>query len=142
MGASPQLLVTAFGPHKTGAVRNVSDVLFQQGASIARTKKIIVEDQFAMMLSVYTPGDPAELVCLMESDETAAKLGFPLLVKHLDTSQCAIPSADSARAHQYRGRNGTQSSLAIRCIQVREMPFPVAQLISAGIGFVRCSGGG
>jgi len=83
----PQLLLCAFGPHKTGAVAKISSIVFQSGGSIAQTKKIIVDDHFAMLTSVHLPDDakrtPAQLSALLQSAATTETLGFPVTVKQL-----------------------------------------------------------
>jgi len=93
--SSPQLLVSAFGPHKTGAVAKISSIIFECGASIAHTKKIIVNEHFAMLTSVYVPADakstPAQLSEKLQSASTTSLLGFQLVVK--DVKPSAVESA-------------------------------------------------
>jgi len=101
VGASPQILLTAFGKHKSGAVRSVSDLLYQHGASIAATKKVVVADHFAMLVSVYTPDDPVKLSeAIMEVAE--GKLGFPLTVQLLDLADDAEPTPSAPEPAQRR----------------------------------------
>ena len=79
VGTLPQVLVSAVAPHRTGASKDLAALIFEQGGSIAATKKIMVEDHFAMMLSVYTPPDgaaPTDIVSTLTSGDTTAKLGF------------------------------------------------------------------
>ena len=87
MGASPQVLVSAVAPHRSGASKDVAEMIFAQGASIASTKKVMLEDQFAMLLSVWAPPDiisPEALAKMLTSEEVTDKLGFSMTAKLLD----------------------------------------------------------
>ncbi len=101
--SAPQLLVTAFGPHKTGAVAKISSIIFESGASIAQTKKIIVDEHFAMLTSVYVPEDakstPEQLAETLQSASTTSLLGFPVTVKQVESSAVASeePAAEQRR---------------------------------------------
>ena len=77
-------------------------------AAVAGTKKVMVEDTFAMLLSVYTPSAPAELISHLQSPATSSKLGFSLTASLLDpdrpvdlslpvTSEAATPSGERRR---------------------------------------------
>ena len=87
-GAHPSLLVTAFGLHKKGSVAKISAIIAAGGGSIAKQKKIIVEDNFAMLTSVYVPDDAAmsatEISDALTSSATTEMLGFPVSVKEVD----------------------------------------------------------
>ena len=78
VGASPQLVVTASGEHKPGAVAALAALISGQGGSIASTKKIIVQDRFALLSSVWTSSDPQRFCDAIMAD--AAKLEFPVTV--------------------------------------------------------------
>ena len=58
VGASPQLVVTASGEHKPGAVAALAALISGQGGSIASTKKIIVQDRFALLRPSGLPPTP------------------------------------------------------------------------------------
>ena len=96
VSARPQLLLSAVGEHKTGAVAKITNIIFQHGGSVATQKKMIVEDQFCMLISVYLPPDaktPAELTKALEASSTTEALGFPVTVKQISqASQAAPPS--------------------------------------------------
>lgn len=66
--AAPQLLITAAGRHRPGATRDLTKIIFENGGSVAGTKKMMLEDRFTMMLSVWLPPD----------GQTAAELGATL----------------------------------------------------------------
>ena len=91
--AKPQVLVTAFGPHKTGAVAKLSSIIFQNGGSIAQTKKVIVDEHFAMITAVFLPDDaqstPAQLISALQSDATTRLLGFPVTARVLELQTSA-----------------------------------------------------
>lgn len=99
VGASPQLLVSAIAPHRAGASKDIAAIIFEQGASIAATKKVMLADHFAMMLAVWTPPagtTPSALVEKLTSSEVTEKLGFAVQASLLDLTQSAavdIPSA-------------------------------------------------
>ena len=87
MGAQAQLLVSAVAPHRNGASKDVAEMIFAQGASIASTKKVMLEDQFAMLLSVWAPPEvisPEALAKSLTSEEVTNKLGFSMTAKLLD----------------------------------------------------------
>lgn len=84
--AKPQLLACAFGAHKSGAVAKLSGMVFENGGSIAVTKKVVAEDHFAFMASIYLPPDATSLEDfsnLLQSAETTKALGFPVIVKNI-----------------------------------------------------------
>ena len=84
VGARAQVLVSAVGKHRHGVANDIAQVIFQQGASIAGTKKVMVEDSFAQLISVYTPESPAELVKHLQSSTVTDALGFPVSASLLD----------------------------------------------------------
>ena len=55
VGATPQILISANGTHKHGAVSKITSAIVEHGASIAATKKIVIHDQFSLMMSVWVP---------------------------------------------------------------------------------------
>ena len=55
VGASPQLLLSAVASHRSGASMDLARVIFEHGGSIAGTKKVMLENHFAMLIAVYTP---------------------------------------------------------------------------------------
>jgi predicted amino acid-binding ACT domain protein len=102
VGASPQILLTATGVHKSGAISALSDIIFSHGASIASTRKIVLEDHFAMMFSVWVPDDDKAL----SSSELAkvvaeTNFDFQVQVKHLEAAS-PVPDADVQVATQRR----------------------------------------
>ncbi len=86
VGARPQLLVSATGRHRPSATRDMTELIFKHGASLAGTKKVLLEKHFTMMMSVWVPpdgSDPASLRSELQSETVAAQLGFPLQVELL-----------------------------------------------------------
>jgi len=55
VGESPQLMFTAMGPHKHGVVAKISSLLYEHGASIAATRKSLLNDYCTLMMSVWVP---------------------------------------------------------------------------------------
>jgi glycine cleavage system regulatory protein len=106
VGASPQLLISAIAAHKPGASKDIAELVFEQGASIASTKKIMVEDHFGMMLSIWTPPDgmltPSELCDYINSDATRERLGFIIQAKLLDSARQRVLEPTMAATQQRR----------------------------------------
>ena len=86
VGAAPQLLVSAFAPHRKGASADIAAAIFEHGASIAATKKVMLENHFSMLISVWAQ-DPAAVSASLSSPELAAKLGFAVTVRPLSAAQ-------------------------------------------------------
>ena len=102
VGASPQLIVSAVAPHRQGVAMDIAGVIFEHGASIAATKKVMLEDHFAMLLSVYTPPDgtaPQTLAEELQSAAVAERLGFTISAKLTDATRKASVDAE---AHEQR----------------------------------------
>lgn len=89
VGAQPQIVVSAAAAHRQGASNDIAAVIFEEGASIASTKKVMLEDHFAMLLSVYTPKSPDSLVAKLRSPDVASRLGFAVQAELLDPSRAA-----------------------------------------------------
>lgn len=83
-GGRAQVLISAVSEHKGGETRGLAQVLFEKGASIAGTKKVLVENNFAMLMSVYTPDEPKALADYMQSPEVINRLGFTVTASLLD----------------------------------------------------------
>ena len=81
-----QILVSAVARHREGAARDITKVIFEAGASIAATKKVMLEDNFALLLAVHTTKEPLPLVEHLGSEAVAKKLGFPVAARLLDGS--------------------------------------------------------
>lgn len=105
-GGRAQVLMSATSVHRGGESKGIAEVLFKKGASIAGQRKIIVEDTFAMLISVYTPNDPKELVDHLTTSEVATQLGFPVAARLLDPDR---PKA----------RPGSETSASERSLQHR-----------------------
>jgi len=121
-GEAPQILISALGAHRAGATRDLTAVLFEQGASVASTKKIMVEDHFAMLLSVWTPPEgpsPEELLKLLVSPATESRLGFPLSVKLLEANSPSRAPRDAT----------VQRRLKIQCPQKPGIILAVTELL-------------
>jgi len=92
-GASPQILVSASAPHRAGAAKDVAELIFEHGASIASTKKVMLENHFAMLLTVWTPPSstsPAALAQKLQSPEVTEKLGFSMQATLLEPSSMPV----------------------------------------------------
>ena len=123
VGTLPQVLVSAVAPHRTGASKDLAALIFEQGGSIAATKKIMVEDHFAMMLSVWTPPDgtaPKDIVSTLTSAETQSKLGFAVQASLLDPAR--VP--DSAMDEQ-----GEKRRLKLSCPQRPGIVLAITELL-------------
>ena len=121
--AMPQVLVSAVAPHRTGASKDLAAVIFEQGGSIAATKKIMVEDHFAMMLSVWTPPDgtaPKDMVSTLTSADTRSRLGFAVQASLLDPAR--VP--DGAMDEQ-----GEKRRLKLSCPQRPGIVLAITELL-------------
>ena len=77
---------------------DIAGVIFEHGASIAATKKVMLEDHFAMLLSVYTPPDgtaPQTLAEELQSAAVAERLGFTISAKLTDATRKASVDAEA-----------------------------------------------
>jgi len=95
IGATPQVLVTALGDHRPGAVRDLTGHLLQQNVSIASSKKVMLHDSFAVLLSLWVPPEhstPAEMVEHITS-KTGKALGFTVQARLIEPveEQVAAP---------------------------------------------------
>jgi len=97
-GARPQLLLSATGAHRRGVIHNLSAIICEAGASVAGTKKVVLEGRFSLLMSVWLPPDggcsPASLVAALEKPAAAsseALAGIDLQTQLLDAT--AAPSA-------------------------------------------------
>jgi len=98
VGAKPQLLVSSMGRHRKGLASDLTSIIFEQGASITASKKLMVENHYAMMLAVWAPDDGADsLRALLESDEVANRLGTSVKVALLDGQADAAGEMTSAQ---------------------------------------------
>ena len=92
VSADPQVMVTATGVHQRGALRDLTAALLDQGVSIAGSRKVMLNDSFAVLLSVWVPpgnpGYPAKtpeaLVKVIEA-ETGPALGFSVTARLIDS---------------------------------------------------------
>ena len=131
VGTLPQVLVSAVAPHRTGASKDLAALIFEQGGSIAATKKIMVEDHFAMMLSVWTPPDgtaPKDIVSTLTSAETQSKLGFAVQASLLDPAR----EPDSAMDEQ-----GEKRRLKLSCPQRPGIVLAITELLKDRTRFAR-----
>lgn len=100
VGAKPQILVSAIAPHRNGASKDIARLIFEHGASVAATKKIMVEGHFAMLLSVWTPGEQKAALNLAEklrSAETASRMGFVVQASMLEPARADVEEAGVLR---------------------------------------------
>ena len=96
VGATPQILINASGAHPASmrAVTQLTSLIVEHGASIAATKKIVMHDQFSLMMSVWVPPSSSPATVLAALDQTAAAEHFGCLVKAValpDPSPAAPP---------------------------------------------------
>jgi len=77
------------GKHRKGVASDLTSIIFEQGASITASKKLMVEDHFAMMFAVWTPESTDGLRAILESDEVTKRMGTALQVAVLDGQQAA-----------------------------------------------------
>jgi len=55
VGAVPQIVVSALGPHRGGLMRDLTKEIGGLGASVAATRKVALGNRFAMLMSVWVP---------------------------------------------------------------------------------------
>ena len=122
VGKAPQVLLSAVAPHRQGSSKDIAAIIFENGASIAGTKKVHLEDHFAMLVSIYTPlaGTPPEaLVIHLNSDEVTERLGFSVQATLLDAERA--PAAAEGEGEQRR--------LKLRCPQRPGIVLGVTELL-------------
>ena len=93
VGATPQILISANGTHKHGAVSKISSAIVEHGASIAATKKIVMHDQFSLMMSVWVPpsGSPATVIAALQQSSAADQFGCTVTAVALPDPSPAAP---------------------------------------------------
>ena len=126
VGASPQLLLSAVASHRSGASMDLARVIFEHGGSIAGTKKVMLENHFAMLIAVYTPPtgtSPADLAQKLASPETASRLGFEVQASLLDESRPAAAA---------RSEKGERRRLQLRCPQRPGIVLAITELLKDG----------
>lgn len=122
--AKPQLLLTVTGNHSKGVIANVTRLIFRHGGSVLATKKIVVEDTFAMMMSVYLSQKataPDDLAQILKSKDTESALGFPISVKALDPGT-TVPFGKLASAQKQR-------RLKLKCPQRPGIVLAITELL-------------
>ena len=55
VNAEPQLIISVCGPHRAGALKDISAVIAAQGSSIASSKKVVIKDRFVCLIEVWCP---------------------------------------------------------------------------------------
>ena len=93
VGATPQILISANGTHKHGAVNKITAAIVDHGASIAATKKIVMHDQFSLMMSVWVPpsASPATVIAALQQSSAADQFGCTVTAVALPDPSPAAP---------------------------------------------------
>jgi glycine cleavage system regulatory protein len=105
---------------------DLARVIFEHGGSIAGTKKVMLENHFAMLIAVYTPPtgtSPADLAQKLASPETASRLGFEVQASLLDESRPAAAA---------RSEKGERRRLQLRCPQRPGIVLAITELLKDG----------
>ena len=100
VGATPQILISANGTHKHGAVSKsdlavskITSAIVDHGASIAATKKIVMHNQFSLMMSVWVPpsASPATVIAALQQSSAADQFGCTVTAVALPDPSPAAP---------------------------------------------------
>ena len=124
VGASPQLLISAVAPHRNGASMDIAAEIFGQGASIASTKKVMLENHFCMLISVWTDKDPWAVAAALTTPEVTSRLGFAMDVKPLTGEQIAEAANVEAALE-----SGQKRRLKLTCPQKPGIVLAITELL-------------
>lgn len=93
VGATPQIMISANGTHKHGAVSKITSAIVDHGASIAATKKIVMHDQFSLMMSVWVPpsASPATVLAALQQSSATDQFGCTVTAVALPDPSPAAP---------------------------------------------------
>ena len=100
VGATPQILISANGTHKHGAVSKsdlavskITSAIVDHGASIAATKKIVMHNQFSLMMSVWVPpsASPATVIAALQQSSATDQFGCTVTAVALPDPSPAAP---------------------------------------------------
>ena len=107
VNAEPQLIISVCGPHRAGALKDISAVIAAQGSSIASSKKVVIKDRFVCLIEVWCPTEE-KAASLTKIGEAVSPLLPTLLlraptclVRH-DSRLCA--HAGRSERHALRGQ--------------------------------------
>ena len=101
VGSEPQVSVTAQGVHRPGVLRDLTAHLLENGVSIAGSKKIMLNDSFAVLLSLWVPPDqksPAEMVTAI-NNKAGALMGFSVEARLIDQAAVKAQSSTPVLRH-------------------------------------------
>jgi len=92
-------MIFAMGTHRPGVVRDVTAALLDEGASVAGSRKVMLADSFAVLVSVWVPPEsktPEEMVTHI-NETLAPAMGFSLTAHMIDQAVAKAAQAPVKR---------------------------------------------
>lgn len=123
-GAVPQLFLKSHGAHRAGLIKDISTVVAAHGASIASTGKIVLGDEYAMMMYLWAPAEDKMASMKAELEATLKAGADEVSIKVLDAEARASYAAKAAVSSEER-------RLQVECSQKPGIILAITELLSA-----------